>query len=230
MFPGFTRYHPVPHSEAMSLGIVSPALLAVTIAFLLLGLGAAVGSVRSLRRRQPFSFSVRTATALLFSALAGLCVVVAVATQGYRALTREDLAATVHLQPAGKQAFRARFVFPDGQEVTHQLSGDQLYVDAHILKWKPVANLLGLHTAYELDRVAGRYASLDDERDRPRTVQSLARPKRLDLFDLRQKYTPLAFLVDTEYGSATFVDVRAATVVEVRVSTTGLLVRTRRGP
>jgi hypothetical protein len=212
----------------MSLGIATPALLAVTAAFALLGLGAAVGSVRSLRRRRPFSFSVRSLGTLLFAALTALCVVVVTATQGYRALTREDLAAVVHVEPSGKQAFRARFVFPDGQETTHQLTGDQLYVDAHILKWKPVANVLGLHTAYELDRVAGRYASLEDEQGRPRTVRSLARPKRLDLFNLRQKYAPLGFLVDTEYGSATFVDVRSPAVVELRVSTTGLLVRTRR--
>jgi hypothetical protein len=73
--------------------------------------------------------------------------------------------------------------------------------------------------------VAGRYASLEDEQAKPRTVRSLARSKALDLFDLRQKYTPLAFLVDAEYGSATFVDVKAPAVIEVRVSTTGLLVR-----
>jgi len=213
----------------VSLGIVSPALAAVTAGFLLLGLVAAVGSARSLRRRRVFAFSVRSLTALLFAAAAALCIVVAMATQGYRALTREDLAAVVHLRPSGKQTFEARFVFPDGHEATHQLAGDQLYVDAHILKWKPLANVLGMHTAYELDRVAGRYASLDDERTRPRTVHSVGRPKRLDLFDLRQRYTPLGFLVDTEYGSATFVDVRSPQVVEVRVSTTGLLVRPRRG-
>jgi hypothetical protein len=147
------------------------------------------------------------------------------ATQGYRALTREDVAAEVHLEPAGRQAFIARFVFPDGRQATHRLAGDQLYIDAHILKWKPVANVLGLHTAYELDRVAGRYASLDDEQSKPRTVHSLATNKALDLFDLRQKYTPLAFLVDAEYGSATFIDVKSPAVVELRVSTTGLLVR-----
>jgi hypothetical protein len=227
MFPGFTGANPC-HSRPVSLGIVSPALIALTAAFALLGLGSLVGSARSFRRRRPFSFSVRSLSALLFAALCALCMVVVMATQGYRALTREDVAVEVHVQPTGKQTFRARFVFPDGHQATHELAGDQLYVDAHILKWKPVANLLGLHTAYELDRVAGRYASLDDERTRSRTVGSLARAKRLDLFDLRQKYAPLGFLVDTEYGSATFVDVRSPGVVEIRVSTTGLLVRPKR--
>jgi hypothetical protein len=209
------------------MGIVSPALLAVTAAFGLLGLVSAVGGARSLRRGRRLSFGARSLSALVFAALCGLCLLIIMATHGYQALTREDLAAVVHLEPAGRQAFVARFVFPDGREATHRLSGDQLYVDAHILKWKPVANLVGLHTAYELDRVAGRYASLQDEQTRPRTVHSLARDKQVDLFDLRQKYTPLAFLVDAEYGSATFVDVKSPAVVEIRVSTTGLLVRPR---
>jgi hypothetical protein len=109
----------------------------------------------------------------------------------------------------------------------HELSGDQLYVDAHILKWKPWANLLGLHTAYDLDRVAGRYVSVDDERDRPRTVAVLGTPRAIDLFHLRRRHAWLSALVDAEYGSATFVDVQSVAVFEVRVSTTGLLVRSK---
>jgi hypothetical protein len=166
-------------------------------------------------------------SALLFAALGALCVALVGATQGYRALTREEVACEVRVEPAGAQLFRARFIFPDGHEALHTLTGDQLYVDAHILKWKPWANILGLHTSYELDRVGGRYASLDDERDKPRTVASIATSKRLDLFDLRRRYAPLGFVVDAEYGSATFVDVRAPAVLEVRVSTSGLLMRSK---
>jgi hypothetical protein len=211
----------------VSLATFSPVLLAVAGGFALLGILFAAASWRALRRGRVLSFSVRTLSALVFAALGALSFVLTAATQGYRALTREEVAAEVHVEPSGKQAFVARFVFPDGREALHRLAGDQLYVDAHILKWKPLANVLGLHTAYQLDRVGGRYASLEDERARPRTVFSIAESKRLDLFDLRQKHARLGFLVDTEYGSATFVDVKAPAVLEVRVSTTGLLVRPR---
>jgi hypothetical protein len=211
----------------MSAALLAPVLPAVAVAFALLGLGVAISGWRTLRRGRVLSFSARTLAALLFAALAALCFVLAGATQGYRALTREDVACEVHVEPTGPQSFRARFVFPDGHEAVHALMGDQLYVDAHILKWKPWANVLGLHTAYELDRVGGRYASLDDERDKPRTIASIAASKRLDLFDLRRRYAPLGLLVDTDYGSATFVDVRSPAVLEIRVSTTGLLVRAK---
>jgi hypothetical protein len=205
--------------------VLSPGLIAAAGVFGLLGILFAVASWRALRGGRILSLGVRTLSTLLFAGLGALCLGLVGATQGYRALTREEVACQVRVEPLGDQSFVARFLFPDGHEAVHTLAGDQLYIDAHILKWRPWANVLGLHTAYELDRVAGRYVSLDDERNKPRTVASLAQPRRFDLFALRQKYARFGLVVDAEYGSATFVDVRFPAVLEVSVSTTGLLVR-----
>ena len=82
--------------------------------------------------------------------------------------------------------------------------------------------MFGLHTAYELDRIAGRYRSIDNERSAPRTVFPLERDKPLDLFDLRRRYTFLAPLLDAEYGSASYVAVSRPAEIELRVSTTRL--------
>src|SRR5207245_9850808 len=97
--------------------------------------------------------------------------------------------------------------------------------DAHILKWKPLANLHGLHTAYELDRIAGRYRAIEQERSAVRTVQSLGRERPVDLFGLRQRYEFLAPLLDAEYGSATFVPVTRPAALELRVETRGRVMR-----
>jgi hypothetical protein len=85
--------------------------------------------------------------------------------------------------------------------------------------------VLGLHTAYELDRVTGRYRDINQERSAERTVYSLVEEKPVDLFGLRRRYTFLAPLLDAEYGSGTFVPVTKPAEFEVRVSTTGLLIR-----
>ena len=85
------------------------------------------------------------------------------------------MAAKISVTPSGPQRFDARVKFPDGREAAYVIAGDELYVDAHILKWKPVGNLLGLHTAYELDRIAGRYRSVEQERKQLRTVTRSAR-------------------------------------------------------
>ena len=118
--------------------------------------------------------------------------------QGYRALTREDLAARIVVQPLGPQLFSATVHIPGRAETSYyELAGDALYVDAHILKWHPMANVFGLHTAYELDRIAGRYDDLERERAARRTVHSLSPDRWVDLFDLRTRYAVLAPLSST---------------------------------
>lgn len=200
-------------------------LLGSTILFALLSLGCFWLGAVAFKRKRLFGMTVSLVFALLLLSLGGLCATISIATQGYRAFTHEELAAVVETTRTGPQGFNAAFTFPDGSEATFSLSGDELYVDAHILKWKPLANLLGLHTAYELDRVAGRYGKLEDEQTRPRTVFSLARDKPVDMFELRRRFPLLKPLVDAEYGSATFILAGDRGRYEIRVSTTGLLTR-----
>jgi hypothetical protein len=50
------------------------------------------------------------------------------------------------------------------------------------------------------------------------------------LFGLRRRYEFLAPLLDAEYGSATFVPVTQPVELELRVSTTGLLIRDAKRP
>ena len=197
----------------------------VGVAFALLGALLVLSGIASLVRLRPFRFVWRTIFGLLLLAVGALAGAIAVGTHGYTALTREDVAATLLVQPIGPQRFAATVRFPDLREVKFELTGDEVYVDAQILKWKPMANVLGLHTAYELDRIAGRYRSIEHERAAPRTVYPLSRDKPLDLFDLRKRYTFLAPLLDAEYGSASYIAVSYPAEIELRVSTTGLLVR-----
>lgn len=150
---------------------------------------------------------------------------IVIATEGYRAFTHEEIAAVVKTEPTGAKKFEAHFRFPDGHEATYRLAGEALYVDAHILKWKPIVNLFGLHTAYELDRVAGRYIDLEEERENIRTVFLLSQDKPADMFNLRQRYSLLTPLLDAEYGSASFINSDKPAYFEIRVSTTGLLIR-----
>jgi hypothetical protein len=191
----------------------------------LAGLISLAAGIRALGRRRVFRFTMRTLLGLLLVVTGLLLATFGIATRGYQALTREVVAATVTVRPAAEQQFMADMLFADGRQATFALAGDQIYVDAHILKWKPLANFLGLHTAYELDRVAGRYRELTQERTGLRTVFSLAEDKPVNIFYLRQRYALLSPLLDVEYGSATFVPADRRARYEVRVSTSGLLVR-----
>ena len=58
-----------------------------------------------------------------------------------------------------------------------------------------------------------------------RTIFALSRDKPVNMFDLRVRHTLFRPLLDAEYGSATFITVDRPAEFEVRVSTTGLLIR-----
>ena len=217
--PGQTSIRP-----CLSLILLAIAAAAAALGLVLLWIARA-----SLRRRRWQGALAGGLGGLLLLTVGALLLTISVAIRGYRALTREEVAATVRTVPIGGRHFQATIRYPDGREEVFLLAGDSIYMDAHILKWHPWVNLLGLHTAYELDRVAGRYDRLADEREGPRTVYSLARPKPLDLFDVVRRLRRLAILVDAEYGSATFVGTRGAASWEILVSTTGLLARPAAG-
>jgi hypothetical protein len=205
--------------------IAGSPLFLVGLAFGLVGLLQMAAGFVVLFRREPVGFAVRLLIGLAVTALGLLATVVSVGMRGYQALTREEVAARITVKPSAPQRFDAQVKFADGRTAGYVIAGDELYVDAHILKWKPIANVLGLHTAYDLDRIAGRYRSVEQERTALRTVYPLGAPRALDLFDLRKRSGWLAPLYDAEYGSASFVPVDRPMELEVRVSTTGLLLR-----
>ena len=201
---------------AIALGVIGALLvLAGLVAFIQL-------------RLMRFAFRLLLGSLLL--ALGLLAGAIGLGVQGYRALTHEEVAARISVKPAGEKRFQATFHFPDGLDARYELAGDEIYVDAHILKWHPRANVLGLHTGYELDRVAGRYQAVKDEREAPRTVHALGRDRPVDLFAIARRYAFLEPILDAEYGSAVFVPASRPAELELRVSTSGLLIRETRKP
>ncbi len=223
-----------PGVESSQLGIWTPrlrvrsaveVLVALSVEFAVLGLLFLILAVRTFKSRRWIGAATRTTVGALFASLSALAATLGVSINGYRALTAEEVVMTITTVPTGPQTFDAMVEFSDGRYTTFSVRGDQVLVDARILKWRYVANILGFHTQYELDRLSGRYIDLEDEQSRERTVHSLGAEKPVDLYDLVQRYSFLRLLVDAEYGSATYVETREPATLEVRVSTTGLLVR-----
>lgn len=202
----------------------------VMVAFSILAVALIYLSASAWRNRRRLSSFVGLLTSALLLTTSMLLGAITVGIHGYRAFTQEALAATIKTEPIGPQHFRATVTLADSSLHMFDLAGDAVYVDAHVLKWRPIGTLLGLETVYELDRISGRYQALTDEQTRERTVYSLAANKPFNAFDLARNYWILRPFVDAEYGSATFIGATApgGATYEVRVSTTGLLVRPSR--
>lgn len=196
--------------------ILFPALMAIIL--LIFGIGA-------LRHKKYVGGAVRCLCCLLLLSWAVILGLLSFGSYGFQALTAEAHVATVNISQLSNQRFRATVTMSDGERRVYELAGDQFYIDARILKWRPFATLLGFQTGYELDRIGGRYVRLDDEQAQPRTVFSLASPRPVDTFSLVRRFPPLQALADAEYGSATFMTAQNGGDYAVSVSTTGLLVR-----
>src|SRR3989475_6128922 len=199
-------------------------LVIVALCFLALGIALSSAALAALRRKSWLGGAMRAVLGLLFFALAALFGMITVGIQGYRALTYEEVAATVKTEPVAPQRFRATITLPNRRLAMYELAGDAFYVDAHILKWHPWLNLLGLHTSYELDRVAGRYNAVADERTKPHTAYSLGRERWVGPFHGARRKIP-GPLGGAGRGAGAFVAGNRPAEWEVRVSTTGLLMR-----
>src|SRR3989440_4726324 len=160
---------------------MSATLVFVALGCLALGVWCVAAALQALRQRRVVGGAGRGLLGALLLSHAALGATIAAGIRGYRALTYEEVAATVKTQPVGPQHFRATIVLPDQRLLMYDLAGDAFYVDAHILKWHPWANVIGLHTAYELDRVTRRYKSVTHQRTKPHTVYSVTRTRPADL-------------------------------------------------
>lgn len=202
----------------------SPWLIAALV-LAVVGVALLLAAIAALLTLSPLKFIGRTLAGLVFIAFGAAAGLIGAGTFGYQPLAREEVAARISLRPTGPQRFTATIRFADGRSRTFELAGDEIYVDAHILKWHPWANLLGLRTAYQLDRVTGRYREMERERFAPRTVHPLADESWVNLFRLRQHFEWLNPLVDAQYGSAAFTPANRPAELELVVSASGLVVR-----
>ncbi len=162
---------------------------------------------------------------LFFSITTGFFSLIVIGTQGYKALTHEILAATITITPTSEQKFIARVVYPDGYSESYSLRGDEVMLEANILKWKPWSNILGLKTAYRLDRIRGRFKDIAQEQNFTPTVYQIFPADESDIAAWRREFQHLAFLVDVEHGSASYVDATQSQVYQLFVTTDALLLR-----
>ena len=85
------------------------------------------------------------------------------------------------------------------------LRGDQWQLDVRVVKWKPLVWLLGVDSVAELDRLSGRYMSVEDQRSHLPTVFDLRGGGKMDvasrLLDVAVEWTPW---VDVVFGASVF--------------------------
>ena len=200
-------------------------LIAICIALTLVALLFFGASVRQTRRgrlvRATGSVVGGAATAVL--ATAGILLFVSYL--GYERLTAERFVGEIRFDQAGPDEYTARLMLEGRLDRLLPLRGDEWQLDARIVTWKPPATILGLEPVYQLERLSGRYSSVERERTEQRTVHGLAEERPLDLWNVARRFPRLAPGVDAYYGTATYLPMADGARFRVTLSRDALVAR-----
>jgi hypothetical protein len=193
--------------------------------FVFVGVLLLIGGVRRLWRRAPLTGSLQGLTGLLLLALAVLMIAIAMNLYTYQILVQEQPVAEVRFEALAPQYFRVYLLPEAGSPQVLELRGDQWQIDARVLKWQGLANLLGMKTAYRLERLSGRYSDIQQERKGIRTAYRLQNDKGIDLWAWVQKTERKLPWLDAIYGSAAYMPMVDKGRFRVTISNSGLVVR-----
>ena len=192
----------------------------------IIGLILITQAIAKMRNKHWIRTMISGSFACLFIALAALSLLVSTNLYTYHRLTSERAIAEINLHQVGEQKYRVSVFFPEQKENRDfELNGDEWQIDARILKWKYPVIWLGLDSHYQLDRISGRYRNIQQEKTAPRSVYSLRRSLKLDIWPLIREYQEYLPWIDALYGSATYLPMYDGARFIVSISQTGLIAR-----
>ncbi len=105
--------------------------------------------------------------------------------------------------------------------------GDQFQLDAGFVKWKGLAVLLGFEPRYRLDRLSGRYSSLNAQNSLETISHDLAPDVLFDFFDETTPQGNQGWLIDTRYGSSVYLTIDPSLQYQVFATEDGLIARSQ---
>lgn len=140
----------------------------------------------------------------------------------YRQLLKEEPLVTVSIYEFGEQEFDLTLADSEGTEQRYRIKGDQWQLDVRLLVWNgPIAGL-GTMPLYRLDRLSGRYLSLEQERTAERTVYELEQSRWFDLWHVLHGR---GLWLDAQFGSAVYMPLVNGAVYSVQLTPKGILAR-----
>jgi hypothetical protein len=144
---------------------------------------------------------------------------------GYERLTAEQLVGVIEFSQSAPEEYTARLMIDGQLDRLLTLRGDEWQLDARVVTWQPPATILGLEPVYQLERLSGRYSSIDREQTEQRTVHGLAEERPLDLWSMVRKFPRLTPGIDAFYGTATYLPMADGARFRVTLSRDALISR-----
>lgn len=140
----------------------------------------------------------------------------------YRQLQRQHPIATVSIFEVDPQHYDLTLVDDQGNEQRFAVHGDQWQLDVRLLHWRGPIAALAEAPLYRLERLSGRYLTLEQERSAERSVFILDQSRWVDIW---QALRHLPLWLQPEFGSAVYMPMANGAVYAVEAGGRGLTVK-----
>jgi hypothetical protein len=140
----------------------------------------------------------------------------------YKQLLSEVPIATISMFEKDSQNFDVTLIPAGGGELRFDIYGDQWQLDARLLTWVGPIAAIGKKPLYRLDRISGRYISLEQARNAEQSVFGLEQSDTIDIWKILQA---LPSWIDANYGSAVYMPMENGAVYSVHLTAKGMNVR-----
>lgn len=155
-------------------------------------------------------------------ALAVFMVFVSWQMSQFGVLNTEKNLANISFVQLSDQSFRAVLTENDGHSQTYIIKGDMWQLDARLIRWSSWLANLGMLPNFQLDRLSGRYLSLEDEQRKPRSVFKLGAQQPLSLWLFMNKYNRYLPWLKAQYGNGTYMPMVDGALYSISLNHLGL--------
>jgi len=148
----------------------------------------------------------------------------------YQRLTYERDIARLSIKKVSEQNFQINLAYVESSENVEPneflLQGDEWRLEAKILKWHGWANLIGLDSYYQLDRISGRYRDIELATSKPASAFQLSKVQRgINLWRLKRLMRSNLPFLDAYFGQGLFLPMRDGAAFMVAINQSGLIAR-----
>jgi hypothetical protein len=194
----------------------------IIFTLVVIGLSALAFSGYLLFRRGWFWIWLKASFAISLIGLATASCLSLFDILSYQNLMEEVPIATISIFEKDDQHFDLTLASVDGVEQRFEIYGDQWQLDARLLTWVGPLAALGNKPLYRLDRISGRYVSLEQARSDRQSIYQLDPSLYVDIWQLLQA---VPFWIDANYGSAVYMPMENGAVFAVHLTAKGMNVR-----
>ena len=119
---------------------------------------------------------------VIFALICAIFALLYATLRGYENFTYNKPIFSVECPIKEDDSFVLKFIPLDGEESEarfYRIKGQQFVIEGHIIRWENFFVTVGMKPLYQVTRLTGRYISINDEKEKERSVYEIAEETRM---------------------------------------------------